>query len=158
MYGDKKEGEQQQRTYQRRETAECAGEGWQGVLGKVPCRILRRFRNEQYQNFEKQGGGENWKQSLLEKSVEGAVRSLAFLSLPASSHTTLLTPHKKTLKQRGFLLPEATPLRGAGVGFHTEGWEVWILSTEIPFPGPLTLILHLQLPGTKLIYIPWARD
>ena len=26
MYGDKKEGEQQQRTYQRRETAECAGE------------------------------------------------------------------------------------------------------------------------------------
>lgn len=155
----KKSEEEWQIIYQRRQTAVCMlGKVLQDVLANVLCKILKSLRNWKYKYPEKQEWGRNWKQSLFEKSVEGAMRSQAFLCLPASSEAaTSPNPAQKYTEPESILSAWDIAQRRVGMGFHIESREVWILSTEAPFPSLSYLHPLPPAPWHPGQEITWAK-
>ena len=100
--------------------------GLQGVFMKVPCRIIgiaSGTGNTSILKSRSEAGTEN---SLFEKPIGGAMRSLAFLTLPASSEATMPPNLTQCVTEgRGFFLPEDTVVqKRVGMVFHSGSREV----------------------------------
>lgn len=77
--------------------------GLQGVFMKVPCRIIgiaSGTGNTSILKSRSEAGTEN---SLFEKPIGGAMRSLAFLTLPASSEATMPPNPTECYRREGIL-------------------------------------------------------